>query len=246
MKQQWTQQNKKTIEEWTQIQNTLRELMVEEDPIEFNLNSISLIGSLDVSFTEPEGKNGIACYVVMTYPDCKIVYKNFEPFETENPFISGFLAFREYEKMLDMVTIQREEDPDATPDVLMIDGGGKWHYRLFGLACQVGVLVGDIPTIGVAKKMMLVDGLVRGDEKKFMKKIPNKGEYEIYKKPNTKEIYGAVYNSGSKHPIYISVGNNISLDSAIKIVKAVNKHRIPEPTRQADLLSRDYIRNMKK
>lgn len=49
-------------------------------------------------------------------------------------------------------------------------------------------------------------------------------------------------NPGSLKPIYISVGHRISLDTAVKIARMTCKFRIPEPIRQADIRSRDYLR----
>lgn len=44
------------------------------------------------------------------------------------------------------------------------------------------------------------------------------------------------------NPIYVSVGNFISLPTAVAVVTTCCIYKIPEPIRQADLLSRDYIR----
>ena len=44
-------------------------------------------------------------------------------------------------------------------------------------------------------------------------------------------------------PVYVSVGHRVSLDSALCLVRAVSLYRVPEPVRQADLLSRAFIRD---
>ncbi|XP_022997458.1 endonuclease V isoform X2 [Cucurbita maxima] len=46
----------------------------------------------------------------------------------------------------------------------------------------------------------------------------------------------------SLKPIYISIGHRVSLDTAIRIVKSTCKFRVPEPIRQADIRSREYLR----
>mmetsp|Transcript_21562 Transcript_21562/g.24940 ORF Transcript_21562/g.24940 Transcript_21562/m.24940 type:complete len:185 (+) Transcript_21562:303-857(+) len=47
---------------------------------------------------------------------------------------------------------------------------------------------------------------------------------------------------GTKVPIFISIGHNISLQEAVKIAASVSYARIPEPVRKADLLGREYMR----
>jgi len=47
---------------------------------------------------------------------------------------------------------------------------------------------------------------------------------------------------GTKIPIYISIGHNISLQEAIQICAGVSWAKIPEPVRQADLIGRDLMR----
>ena len=45
-----------------------------------------------------------------------------------------------------------------------------------------------------------------------------------------------------ENPIYVSVGSGISLASSVQVVKEVSRYRVPEPTRQADIISREYLR----
>jgi deoxyinosine 3'endonuclease (endonuclease V) len=51
---------------------------------------------------------------------------------------------------------------------------------------------------------------------------------------------------GTKKPIYISVGHNISLEEAVQICASLSLARIPEPVRQADLFGRKLLRRKKK
>ncbi|MGL5934203.1 MAG: endonuclease V [Cetobacterium sp.] len=44
------------------------------------------------------------------------------------------------------------------------------------------------------------------------------------------------------NPIYVSIGNGISLSTCIQIVNSVCEYRIPEPVRHADLKTRVYLR----
>lgn len=51
---------------------------------------------------------------------------------------------------------------------------------------------------------------------------------------------------GTKTPIFISIGHNVSLQEAIQICAGVSYAKIPEPVRQADLIGRDLLRQSKK
>ena len=46
----------------------------------------------------------------------------------------------------------------ALKQVILVDGNGLLHYRMFGSATHLGVLSG-YPTIGVAKNLLHVQGL---------------------------------------------------------------------------------------
>jgi deoxyinosine 3'endonuclease (endonuclease V) len=49
-------------------------------------------------------------------------------------------------------------------------------------------------------------------------------------------------SGGTKNPIYISVGHNISLQECVQICASFSFTRIPEPVRQADLIGRQLLR----
>ncbi|XP_050175251.1 endonuclease V isoform X6 [Myiozetetes cayanensis] len=49
------------------------------------------------------------------------------------------------------------------------------------------------------------------------------------------------YHNSSK-PLYVSVGHRVSLDTAVRLVGSCCRYRVPEPIRQADIRSREYIR----
>lgn len=46
----------------------------------------------------------------------------------------------------------------------------------------------------------------------------------------------------STKPLYVSVGHRISLEVAVRLTHCCCRFRIPEPIRQADIRSREYIR----
>jgi deoxyinosine 3'endonuclease (endonuclease V) len=154
------------------------------------------------------------------------------------PYVPGFLAFREAPAILPLLDELRTSLPHLVPDLLLVDGNGVHHPRKCGLASHLGVLA-NIPSIGCAKKFLSVGNLTRSDvEKMFLS-----SEKRVLRVVDDAAccIVALTGNSTAK-PIYISPGHLVSLEVAAALVMMVTPCRVPEPIRQADLLSRKYIR----
>lgn len=130
----------------------------------------------------------------------------------------------------------------------MIDGNGILHQNKFGMACHIGLYT-DTPTIGVSKKLCQVFGLENNAEHKKKNKtlLLKRGDYfELFSNEEpTPTRLGCSYRSTdeSTNPIYISAGHKISLETCLWVMElTVTKYRIPEPIRQADLVTREYLR----
>uniref|UniRef100_A0A8D0L900 Endonuclease V n=1 Tax=Sphenodon punctatus TaxID=8508 RepID=A0A8D0L900_SPHPU len=78
------------------------------------------------------------------------------------PYVAGFLAFREVPFLVEAAQRLQAQEPELTPQVLLVDGNGVLHHRGFGIACHLGVLTG-LPCVGVAKNLLQVDGLAYDD-----------------------------------------------------------------------------------
>ncbi|KAG5541158.1 hypothetical protein RHGRI_021129 [Rhododendron griersonianum] len=113
----------------------------------------------------------------------------------------------------------------------------------FGLACHLGVLA-NLPTIGIGKNLHHVDGLTQSTVRQLLE---TKGTHEDILTLRVMQFLMKLMqamrsNPGSFKPIYISVGHRVSLANAVKIARMTSKYRVPEPIRQADIRSRDYLR----
>ncbi|NXU67429.1 ENDOV Endonuclease, partial [Horornis vulcanius] len=119
--------------------------------------------------------------------------------------------------------------------VLLVDGNGLLHPRGFGTACHLGVLT-DLPCIGVAKNLLHVDGVARDElDREQVRSLQRSGETFPLTGASGK-VLGMVsvlrsYNNSSK-PLYVSVGHRVSLGTAVRLVRACCRFRIPEPIRQ--------------
>ena len=139
------------------------------------------------------------------------------------PYIPGLLSFREIPAIIKVM-----EKLTHLPDLLMVDGHGIAHPRRMGIAAHLGVIT-NMPSIGVAKKR-LTGQFEQPQSAKF-------SESKLYYKD---ELIGVVLQSRERtKPIFISPGNMIDIRSSLEIVKScIIKHKLPEPTRLADKLSK--------
>lgn len=207
---------------------------------------LTLIGGCDISFVE-HSDEACAALIVLSYPDMQVQYEDFEMVHMNAPYIPGYLAFREVTHILRLIERLRATKPALIPQVLLVDGNGLLHHRGFGLASHLGVLA-DIPTIGVAKNLLCVDGLER---EKVMQQASEKlkrggGDFFPLIGDSGREWASCLRSTdNSTNPIFVSVGHRISLPTATQIVQACCEHRIPTPVRLADLKSREIIREYK-
>jgi deoxyribonuclease V len=234
-----TDPNAALIGEWKAEQLTLLPRLVTEDAFE----PVTRIGGVDLSFPLHDETTAVACLVVLSYPQLDVIYKDFAITTLTYPYIAGYLAFREVQPLAALIDKLRLNRPDLLPHVILVDGNGVLHPRGFGLASHLGVVV-DIPTVGVGKNFLQIkDGpqmsmrhVIATCRKQATDKV-----IRLVGKSGT--IYGAAVRvANATNPIFVSIGHRISLDSAIHFVQTCSKFRIPEPTRQADILSRRYVK----
>lgn len=214
--------------------------------IKYDLFSpVVYIGGIDVSFVE-QGKDltsfvGVGALVILEYNTLNVVYSDCVEMTIDIPYVPGFLGFREEPFAKLLFNRLMTANPMVCPQIILIDGCGIYHPRRFGSASQIGLSL-DIPTIGISKSFLKLEELNESD---FIIKDSNDEmrPYELNVISNGELLAVAIYSGTSKHPsCYISIGNRISIKSAIEIVKHCSKFKIPEPIRQADLLSREAVR----
>ncbi|XP_036714830.1 LOW QUALITY PROTEIN: endonuclease V-like [Balaenoptera musculus] len=127
--------------------------------------------------------------------------------------------------------------------VLFVDGNGVLHHRGFGVACHLGVLT-DLSSIGVAKKLLQVDGLENNALHKEKIRLLKAGGDSFPLMGGSGTILGMALKSHdhSTKPLCVSVGHKMSLEAAVRLTHGCCKFRILEALHQADIHSPDYIR----
>ncbi|CAM9632182.1 unnamed protein product [Pylaiella littoralis] len=211
---------------------------------------LRLVGGVDISFVKGSEENACATLVVLQFPSLKTVYEAYERVTMDYPYMSGFLAFREVNHLARLVGQLRRERPDLEPDVTFVDGNGRLHPRGAGLACHLGVVTG-LRTVGLGKTFLHVDGLTKAGVRERVKALLSVGEREMPLLGASGTVWGMALvpkeEEGKKaavvsSPVFVSVGHRVSLETCVALTKAVGRYRVPEPVRQADMRSREVIR----
>eukprot|EP00042_Codosiga_hollandica_P043181 m.406568 g.406568 ORF g.406568 m.406568 type:complete len:288 (-) comp56497_c0_seq1:74-937(-) len=234
------------LDQWKKQQRTLRAQLIEhDDHASWTLGETSprYIGGVDISFIKGNEVDACACLVVLEYPSLQVVYEDFEMVKLTLPYIPGFLAFREVGFLVALINKLRAQHPQMLPQVIFVDGNGVLHYRRFGLACHLGVLV-DIPTIGIGKNLLYVDGLNSDElDPLFEARLKRAGD-SVLLRGKSGQIWGSALRAADSapNPVFVSVGHKVSLESAVGLTLQVSQFRIPEPVRQADQRSREFLR----
>jgi deoxyribonuclease V len=188
---------------------------------------VRLIAAADIAFPERtrgwQGGLARAAVVLMSYPELAFVEHHVIEAPVSFPYVPGLLSFREIPALA--IAFERLS---STPDLLLVDGQGIAHPRRFGLAAHLGLLAG-IPTIGCAKSRLCGEEPDPGPERGSMSDLIDGGE----------RIGLVVRTKGRVKPLYVSVGHLISLECAAEwVLRLAPTHRLPEPIRLADRLSK--------
>ncbi|MEF8785049.1 MAG: endonuclease V [Haloarculaceae archaeon] len=189
-----------------------------------------LVAGVDQAF---DGDDAVSAVVVSRGDEIIERVHAVEP--TEIPYIPGLLSFREGGAILSALA-----ELDSDPDVLVVDGSGRIHFREAGLATHIGVTV-DCPAVGVAKNLLcgrprqsLADPLPEGT------RVAIEADGDVTAPDGTVIGYAfqsRQYDSPNQYinPLYVSPGHRVSAETAVDIVERCGGgYKLPEPTRLAD------------
>lgn len=204
------------------LQERLRERVVLED----RFGAIRFVAGADLAF-DPETQVAFAGVIVYRFPGLEEVERRMARRKLRFPYVPGLLSFREGPVLLSAFSRLRTE-----PDLILIDGHGRAHPRLFGIACHLGVLFNK-PTIGCAKSLLVGEHDVPGSREGAATPLVFRGE----------RVGMALRTRKNVKPLYVTPGHRVSLESAVRLVLAcLDGFRIPKPTREAD----HYVRELRR
>ncbi|MCK4243424.1 endonuclease V [Candidatus Bathyarchaeota archaeon] len=205
------------------IQSALAKRVIKKDVLP---SSLKTIAGVDVSYTQ---NLAVAAVAILDYDNLETIEVQFSLVKICFPYVPTLLSFREAPAILSVLKKLKSK-----PDVCLIDGHGVAHPYRYGLACHIGVIK-KVPTIGVAKNKLF------GEVSKF--------ERNTAKIKDNSEVIGlALLKSTCRRPLYISVGNMVSLDKALEIVKHCisNNYRTAIPIMIAHKLANRKKHNLVK
>ncbi len=197
-----------------ELQRTMAERIILEDPP----GNIHSVAGVDAAYSGDEAY--AVCVVIDSEANVteSISSITSAPF----PYIPGYLAFREAPAIL---SVTRKA---SGFDVLLVNGHGVAHPRGCGLATFVGLEL-DVPTIGVARRMLVGDVKAEGDH---WAPIVFEGV-----------VVGAEIRDLGKAPVYVSTGHRMSLKSSVEIVRGLRViGGMPEPLRLAHMKAEEERR----
>eukprot|EP00127_Corallochytrium_limacisporum_P006607 Clim_evm36s231 gene=Clim_evmTU36s231 len=239
-------------ERWQNSEDAIRQKIVEGDVTDLKSNPPRFVAGLDISFIKGNDNKALAMAVICRWDTMEVVAERYEWVTLTEPYIASYLGFREAPALTQQLLLLIRDFPQYMPSLILVDGNGRLHPRGCGAACHIGTAVADslegriIPTVGVSKNWLLVDGVTLDDVRTMSAK-------NLHKAGDTMTISGqssgqpmatAVLRGGAtSKPVFVSVGHGVTLETATTLVKDCGLNfRIPEPIRQADLRSRDLVR----
>ncbi len=208
-------------EEARALQRELAGRIIREDQFE----TVQFVAGVDMAINE-NNNMARAAVVLMSYPELEVIERHIYEEPIRMPYVPGLLSFREAPCVLGAFHQLRQR-----PQLVMVDGAGIAHPRYLGIASHLGLWL-DLPTIGCAKSILVgnYDASKLGEEAGSWQPLIYKGA-----------TIGATVRTRTRvNPMIISLGHRISLASSIDyVLKCARGYRLPEPTRQADKLSKD-------
>ncbi len=176
---------------------------------------IETVCGVDVSY---RGQEAYAAAVLMDAKILQVIKQVTKKTKVKAPYIPSLMMLHESKPALSVIKSLKQDF-----DLLLVDANGRLHPRKCGFACYLGILL-DKPTIGVAKSLLC--GNISGSSVFLDNEI----------------VGGIIEKKGRK--VFVSVGNKISLKTALKLTDSMIKKEewLPEPLRLADKLSKNKTR----
>jgi deoxyribonuclease V len=195
-----------------------------------------VVAGVDQAFVDAFSDETLAVSAIVAARGDEVIERVHAVEPTEIPYIPGLLSFREGGAILAAF-----EGLSVEPDLAVVDGSGRIHFRQAGIATHIGITL-DLPAVGVAKNLLCgrprepLDG-----------HLPEGAGVAIAADGNVTAPEGTVigyayqsrqYDNPQKryvNPLYVSPGHRVSAETTTDLVERLCAgYKLPEPTRLAD------------
>ena len=202
------------LEKLKEEQISLSKELIIKDKIDFSL--ADRFGAVENIFVN---NKLLSCFIICN-KDYEIIDRAYSYERVKFPYLSGFRSYREIVPMIIAFEKLKER-----PDVVFVSGNGLCHPRL-GIASHFSISVGGIPSIGISNNVIECE--IKGED------VLKKG----------KKIGRILITKPGSNPMYISPGNNITLETSYELCKKMINlpHKKPEPLH----LARKYAKEVQK
>ena len=205
------------------IQNTLAPYVLQRNTFWEEMPRTA--AGVDLAYwRQGEEEMAVCCVVTVDCQTKQVVEKRQASGRVAFSYLPGCFAFRELPLVIAAAAKLRE-----WPDIFVFDGNGILHPRGMGLAAHASFYL-RAPTMGVAKHYYRVDGAESaepGEEPGSFGEIVKEGQV----------LGRAVRTRRGVKPVFVSVGNWVTLDTATRLALQLTGggSRLPLPTWYADL-----------
>ncbi|WP_123536380.1 endonuclease V [Halosimplex salinum] len=205
--------------------------------------------SMDAESTDPPLVAGVdqafvddhAVSAIVLLRGGEVVERAYAVEPVEIPYIPGLLSFREGTAILSAFELLSRD-----PDLALLDGSGRIHFREAGIATHVGVTL-DLPTVGVAKSLLCGTPRESLDRKLLAgARVAVEADADVETAAPGTHIGDAVqtrqFENSERYinPLIVSPGHRVSADTASDVALACAAgYKLPEPTRLADQYADD-------
>lgn len=194
---------------WRNDVSSLKSKLVFRDL--FNPSEISQVVGVYISVNSEDSLKCDIGISVHEYPNMKMLESQSFILPYKEPFVAGYSSFREVNIIVQCISKMKIDNKS----LFMVNAPGILHTNGFGLACHLGSLLKS-PVIGVTESISLIEGLT----KEYVTKLAvdlQAGEVKLI--TSGKNEVGSIIKTTDKDPvIYVSTGNNWSLESSNEVV----------------------------
>ena len=210
--------------EWRNEQEILRRSIRLDD---FDISKVKYVAGVDIAYTKIGTQEyGCCSIVIIDNTSFNVVEQVSYNGKVDIEYVPGFLSFRERPLIL-----QATKQLKLSPDVFVFDGNGLIHPRRMGIATHASFYLKK-PCIGVAKTFF------RAEENLVFDMPANNVGSSTNIISNNGEVLGiALRTKQNCKPVFVSVGNYMSLENAKNLIMLfiTDESRVPMPTRLADI-----------